>query len=140
MAVSDDNREKKYTVGFIGDNTHSILPRPKLANFIENFKEFSKTKKKTLLDSIRKAKEIYEAKFKNISFDLDEESANNKKSESAINNNNNNNSSTIQNSGSNNASSSLSNKDKDSNYNSIGNINNIILHIFYTNYLYFVIN
>ena len=50
-------------VGFIGDNTHAVLPIIKLAKFIKEFKNFSKTKKRTLLESIKLAKEKYENKF-----------------------------------------------------------------------------
>lgn len=50
------------------------MPENKLANFISNYKEFSKTKKKPLLESIRKAKLIYDSnnKVSNFNFDLQE--------------------------------------------------------------------
>ena len=44
--IVDENKEKKYICGFIGDNTHSVLPKPKL------------------LDSIRIAKDMLESKGK----------------------------------------------------------------------------
>jgi hypothetical protein len=56
--------EKKYTVGFIGDNTHATLPKQKLANFLKELNNFSKTKKKLLLESIKLAKEMLESKGK----------------------------------------------------------------------------
>ncbi len=62
--IVDENKEKKYIVGFIGDNTHATLPKQKLAKFLKEFKNFSKTKKKLLLESIRIAKEMLESKGK----------------------------------------------------------------------------
>ncbi len=40
------DKERKYFVEFIGDNTHQNLPQSKLAEFIDNFCKFSQTKKK----------------------------------------------------------------------------------------------
>jgi hypothetical protein len=51
-------------VGFIGDNTHSILTKPKLAKFQKEYKNYSNTKKRPLLESIRLAKEMLENKSK----------------------------------------------------------------------------
>jgi len=62
--IVDDNKEKKYVVGFIGDNTHSILTKPKLAKFQKEYKTYSNTKKRPLLESIRLAKEMLENKSK----------------------------------------------------------------------------
>ena len=57
--TEDDNREKKYAVSFIGDNTHSSLAKKCLEKFEKGLKMYSNTKKKNLLDTIEKAKEIY---------------------------------------------------------------------------------
>ena len=57
--TEDDNREKKYAVLFIGDNTHSSLAKKYLDKFEKGLKIYSSTKKKNLLESIEKAKEIY---------------------------------------------------------------------------------
>ena len=62
--IVDENKEKKYVVGFIGDNTHATLPKQKLAKFLKEFKNFSKTKKKLLLESIKIAKDMLESKGK----------------------------------------------------------------------------
>jgi hypothetical protein len=62
--IIDENKEKKYVVGFIGDNTHATLPKQKLAKFMKEYKNFSKTKKKLLLESIRIAKEMLDSKGK----------------------------------------------------------------------------
>ncbi len=62
--IVDENKEKKYIVGFIGDNTHATLPKQKLAKFMKEYKNFSKTKKKLLLESIRIAKEMIDSKGK----------------------------------------------------------------------------
>lgn len=60
--TEDDNREKKYAVSFIGDNTHASLAKKCLAKFDKEYKQFSNTRKKDLVESIKKAKEIYENK------------------------------------------------------------------------------
>lgn len=57
--TEDDNREKKYAVSFIGDNTHSSLAKKCLDKFEKGLKTYSSTKKRNLLESIEKAKEIY---------------------------------------------------------------------------------
>jgi len=57
--AEDDNREKKYTVSFIGDHTHSSLAKKCLEKFEKGLKLYSNTKKKNLLDVIERAKEIY---------------------------------------------------------------------------------
>ena len=57
--TEDDNREKKYAVSFIGDNTHSSLAKKCLEKFEKGLKMYSNTKKKNLIDTIEKAKEIY---------------------------------------------------------------------------------
>ena len=57
--VEDDNREKKYGVVFIGDNTHSSLAKKCLEKFEKGLKLYSNTKKKNLQEVIEKAKEIY---------------------------------------------------------------------------------
>jgi hypothetical protein len=45
-------------VYFIGDDSHSSLPLNKIEKFNVKFEEFSKTKKKSLLNSIEIAKKI----------------------------------------------------------------------------------
>lgn len=62
--IVDDNKEKKFVVGFIGDNTHSVLQKKNLNKFQKEYKNFANTKKRTLLDSIRLAKEMIENKGK----------------------------------------------------------------------------
>ena len=57
--AEDDNREKKYTVIFIGDKSHSSLAKKCLEKFEKGLKLYSNTKKKNLQDVIEKAKEIY---------------------------------------------------------------------------------
>ena len=57
--AEDDNREKKYTVSFIGDHTHSSLAKKCLEKFEKGLKMYSNTKKKNLIETIEKAKEIY---------------------------------------------------------------------------------
>ena len=57
--TEDDNKEKKYAVSFIGDNTHSSLAKKCLDKFEKGLKSYTSTKKRNLLDSIEKAKEIY---------------------------------------------------------------------------------
>ena len=57
--TEDDNREKKYAVSFIGDNTHSSLAKKCLDKFEKGLKTYTTTKKRNLLESIEKAKEIY---------------------------------------------------------------------------------
>ena len=56
-------------VGFIGDNTHSILQKQKLAKFQKEYKNYANTKKRTLLESIRLAKEMIENKGKADDFE-----------------------------------------------------------------------
>ena len=51
-------------MGFIGDNTHSILQKQKLAKFQKEYKNYANTKKRTLLESIRLAKEMIDNKGK----------------------------------------------------------------------------
>lgn len=65
----DENKEKKYVVSFIGDNTHSILQKQKLAKFQKEYKNYANTKKKVLLESIRLAKEMIENKGKAEEFE-----------------------------------------------------------------------
>ncbi|CDW91131.1 pwwp domain containing protein [Stylonychia lemnae] len=51
-----NDKERKYRVDFIGDNTHQILPQDKIEDFINKFTEHSKIKKKDLLDAIEQAR------------------------------------------------------------------------------------
>ena len=57
--AEDDNREKKYTVIFIGDKSHSSLAKKCLEKFEKGLKLYANTKKKNLQEVIEKAKEIY---------------------------------------------------------------------------------
>ena len=57
--TEDDNREKKYAVSFIGDNTHASLAKKILKKFEKEYKNYFNNKKKNLSDSINKAKEMY---------------------------------------------------------------------------------
>jgi hypothetical protein len=54
-----DERETKYTINFIGDNSHANLPSNKIDKFVEKFEEYSNTRHKGLLNSIPIAKKIY---------------------------------------------------------------------------------
>ena len=60
--IEEDNKEIKYRVSFIGDNTHATLPKRNLNKFEKEYKIHSNTKKKNLLDSIKIAKELYDCK------------------------------------------------------------------------------
>jgi hypothetical protein len=60
--IEEDNKEIKYRVSFIGDNTHATLPKRNLSKFEKEYKINSNTKKKNLLDSIKIAKELYDCK------------------------------------------------------------------------------
>lgn len=55
---TSEQRETTLLVYFIGDNTHSYLPQSKVYSFEEKLPEFSKTRKKSLLTSIRVAEKI----------------------------------------------------------------------------------
>jgi len=46
------NQETKILVNFIGDSTHAEVPISKIEKFERKFEEFSKTKKKTLINAI----------------------------------------------------------------------------------------
>jgi len=48
------------TVNFIGDNSHAILPLDKIVGYRDRYSEFSKTKKRSLLDAIEIANRIAE--------------------------------------------------------------------------------
>jgi hypothetical protein len=61
-SVIPDSKENKFKIDFIGDNSHATLPVSKLANFQKYLREKSKTKKSKLIDSIKKAKEMYESR------------------------------------------------------------------------------
>jgi len=54
----EEIRHTTLLVYFIGDNSHSELPINKVEKFNHKYEEFSKTKKKTLLNSIKLAKKI----------------------------------------------------------------------------------
>ena len=54
----EEIRNTTLLVYFIGDNSHSELPINKVEKFTQKYEEFSKTKKKSLLNSIKLAKKI----------------------------------------------------------------------------------
>ena len=63
---NDDDKENRQTlvlVYFVGDNTHSELPIDKIEKFASKYEEYSKTKKKCLLNSIKQAKKIISNEF-----------------------------------------------------------------------------
>jgi len=53
-----NTREVSILVNFIGDNSHSVLPLDKIEKFEKKFYEFSKTKKRPLLYSIKLARKF----------------------------------------------------------------------------------
>jgi len=53
-----NSKEERILVKFIGDNSHSVLPLDKIEKFEKKFSEFSKTKKKPLLHSIKLAQKF----------------------------------------------------------------------------------
>ena len=66
---NDDEIESRQTlvlVYFVGDNSHSELPINKIEKFASKYEEYSKTKKKCLINSIKQAKKIISNE---ISFD-----------------------------------------------------------------------
>ena len=56
--IEEVKETKICIVNFIGDNSHSELPLSKIEKFEDKYKEFSKTKKKSLVSSINIAKSI----------------------------------------------------------------------------------
>lgn len=56
--MKKSDKEKKYHVDFIGDNTHQNLPYNKIAEFIHNYSLYANTKKKVLLDAIEIARKM----------------------------------------------------------------------------------
>ena len=54
--VMKDSKDRKYRVDFIGDNTHQTVQHDKVANFVDKYPEYSKTKKRDLLESIETAR------------------------------------------------------------------------------------
>jgi hypothetical protein len=90
----EELRHTTILVYFIGDNSHSELPINKVEKFAQKYEEFSKTKKKSLLNSIKLAKKIISSE---ISFEKHMTEMNkiekekklrlNEKSESIVNNN-----------------------------------------------------
>ena len=65
--IEDDNKEKKFIVQFIGDNTFSNIPKKQLAKFEKEYDIHSNTKKKDLKESIKIALDMYKNK-KGIDF------------------------------------------------------------------------
>lgn len=51
-----NERDRKYSVVFIGDQTTADLPHDKVVDFVEHYAKNSLTKKKDLLESIEMAK------------------------------------------------------------------------------------
>jgi hypothetical protein len=45
----------KFNVGFIGDNTHAVIPQKCIANFTKKYKTHSNIKKRAVLDAIEYA-------------------------------------------------------------------------------------
>lgn len=60
--TKDDSREKMYRVSFIGDKTFANLPKKFLAKFEKEFKNYSNTKQKRLVESIKEAKKMFNNK------------------------------------------------------------------------------
>ena len=60
--TKDDSREKIYRVSFIGDKTFANLPKKFLAKFEKEYKTYSNTKQKKLVESIKEAKKLYNSK------------------------------------------------------------------------------
>ena len=60
--TKDDTREKMYRVSFIGDKTFANLPKKFLAKFEKEFKNYSNTKQKKLVESIKEAKKMFNNK------------------------------------------------------------------------------
>ena len=52
--TEDDNREKKYAISFIGDNTHASLAKKCLEKFEKGLQLYSNTKKKIYLKVLKK--------------------------------------------------------------------------------------
>ena len=65
--IEDDNKEKKFVVQFIGDNTFSNIPKKQLGKFEKEYEIHSNTKKKDLKESIKIALDMYKNK-KGIDF------------------------------------------------------------------------
>jgi hypothetical protein len=58
VGKSRNNGEPQVTVNFVGHNSHAILPLDKIVNYRDRYSEFSKTKKRSLLDAIEIANRI----------------------------------------------------------------------------------
>ena len=63
---NNTNHQKMITVNFIGHKSHIDLPLSKIENFENKFDSYSKTRNKTLLKSIEKAKRLSQLKKKNL--------------------------------------------------------------------------
>eukprot|EP00347_Sterkiella_histriomuscorum_P021968 403332144 len=55
---NNGDKEGKYRVNFIGDKTYQDLPEDKLADFISNYIDYAKIKKRDLQDAIEQAKKL----------------------------------------------------------------------------------
>ena len=56
--IESDSKEASLVVYFIGDDSHADLPVSKVEKFAPKLEEYSKTKKRSLLNSINLAKKI----------------------------------------------------------------------------------
>lgn len=52
------NGELQVTVNFVGDNSYAMLPLDKIMSYRDGYTQFSKTKKRSLLDAIEIANRI----------------------------------------------------------------------------------
>ena len=97
LRQDEEEEECRHTtvlVYFIGDNSHSELPINKIEKFSQKYEDYSKTKKKSLLNSIKLAKKIIsnELSFEKHLVELNKNEKGKKfrtieKSESIVNNN-----------------------------------------------------
>jgi hypothetical protein len=75
-------KETKIKVSFVGDNSYAELPLNKIEKFQTKFDEYSKTKKKSLLNSIKLAKKIISGEIpfeKHLSYALKKSNEDNDK-------------------------------------------------------------
>lgn len=63
---NNTNHQKMIMVNFIGHKSHIDLPLNKIENFENKFESYSKTRNKTLLKSIEKAKRLSQLKKKSL--------------------------------------------------------------------------
>ena len=53
------NREVRFTVNFIGENSHAILPEKSIAEYGSNYSKYSVSNSKLLLKSIKLANKLW---------------------------------------------------------------------------------